>query len=529
MATTALGRLARLAPALLILCVAPACAAGRGASADALIQRGDRYAAARQFRAAAIEYKNAVKRDPNSAVAHRKLADSELQLHQPDKALDSYMRALEIDRTDAATHLRAGSLFLLRGDFDRAASHARDVLDADSTNLDAHLLLANALAGMRDVRGALANLENAVAINPAEWKGHSMLGQLHWIDGDAAAAEASFLNAIEIAPDSPQPHLALGQFYWGLGRVAAAEAEFQRALALDPKNHEANGTLAQLYMTTGRAARAEPYVRTVASDPADPASRFALADYYAMVGRTQEALAIVRPMAGANEDGDLAKVRLAAILYDTGDRAAAAPILAAVLRDHHDHPLALLVRSRMAIDARRFDEAREAAQTVADREDAPWIAHYLLGTAQMGLRHFDLAARAFQDAARANPRAAPAYVRRAEALAASGDAWAAVQSLERAFPNQPQAVGTAANNLAWALAHADEADLRAAATLAGVAADRLKKRPEPLDTLGWIYLQQGQHARAAELFRASLRLAPGNATYRSHLAEAAESTPTSRR
>jgi len=167
MAPTAHRRVALLGAAALVW-MAAGCAAGGTAARDELLRRGDRYAADRDYRAAIIQYKNALKRDPASAIAQRKLAESYLALQQIDKALEAYLRALATDRHDVVSHLRAGSLFLLSGDAERAASHARDAIGIDATNIEARVLLANALAGLRDVRGAIAQLEEGVALSPSE-------------------------------------------------------------------------------------------------------------------------------------------------------------------------------------------------------------------------------------------------------------------------------------------------------------------------------------------------------------------------
>ncbi len=273
--------------------------------------------------------------------------------------------------------------------------------------------------------------------------------------------------------------------------------------------------LAAFYEGTGRADRAEPYFKVLGA--VDRSGTFLLADYYARAGRIDEAVSILYPLSAVDEDGS-ANARLAALMYDRGDRSGAAARVDAVLRAHRDHPIALLVKSRMAIDDGRWAEARDAAQA-ASAGRASGLASDLLGVAETGLREFKAASDAFGEAIRLNPRVAGLYVKRAEALAAASDGWSAIQSLERAYPDQPAVVAALANNIAWQLATV-AGDRRGALTLAQYAADRLKKRPEPLDTLGLIYLRSGDHARAEELFRASLRMAPDNETYRSHLTAA---------
>src|SRR4029453_13295961 len=59
-----------------------------------------------------------------------------------------------------------------------------------------------------------------------------------------------------------------------------------------------------------------------------------------------------------------------------------------------------------------------------------------------------------------------------------------------------------------------------AVRLATVAADVMKERPEPLDTLGWAYYKQGLAGRALSSFERAIGISPHNATYQYHLGPA---------
>jgi tetratricopeptide (TPR) repeat protein len=74
--------------------------------------------------------------------------------------------------------------------------------------------------------------------------------------------------------------------------------------------------------------------------------------------------------------------------------------------------------------------------------------------------------------------------------------------------------GVAANNLAWMLA--EDGDYDAALRWAQVATDAIRERPEPHDTLGWIYLRRNQPVEALAAFERALDLAPQNRLYQEH-------------
>ena len=103
-------------------------------------------------------------------------------------------------------------------------------------------------------------------------------------------------------------------------------------------------------------------------------------------------------------------------------------------------------------------------------------------------------------------------------LERKGDRDGAKRTYQEILGKHPRA-GVAANNLAWMLAEDGKYD--EALKLATVATEELRDRPEPQDTLGWIYLQKnlpvhalaGVPARARSgAFERSLQEAPAGGT-----------------
>lgn len=102
-------------------------------------------------------------------------------------------------------------------------------------------------------------------------------------------------------------------------------------------------------------------------------------------------------------------------------------------------------------------------------------------------------------------------------LESTGDKAGARAEYEAILAKAPNS-GIAANNLAWMLAQ--EGQLDSAQRLAQVSADVLRGRPEPQDTLGYIYLQKKMPTEAYAAFERALSFAPKNETYLKHAAEA---------
>jgi Flp pilus assembly protein TadD len=63
---------------------------------------------------------------------------------------------------------------------------------------------------------------------------------------------------------------------------------------------------------------------------------------------------------------------------------------------------------------------------------------------------------------------------------------------------------------------------------ARVAVEEMRNRPEPHDTLGWIYLKNNQPVEALAEFSRAADLAPRNTLYRDHVQQAKTALDASR-
>jgi tetratricopeptide (TPR) repeat protein len=99
-------------------------------------------------------------------------------------------------------------------------------------------------------------------------------------------------------------------------------------------------------------------------------------------------------------------------------------------------------------------------------------------------------------------------------LDGQGDRAGAIAQYQSILARSPRAA-VAANNLAWLLA--EDGRLDDARPLAQVAAETLRGRPEPLDTMGWISLKAHRATEALASFRRAVDLAPENHLYQEHL------------
>jgi len=328
---------------------------------------GEQYLAKGQYPEAVIQFQNAVRADPQSSEAQMKLGEAYAALHDPANAAAAYERACALDGHNEAACIEAAAQFLAIGDYDRAATEARTVLNVNHDSLDAQLILASALAGVRRFADAEERLAAALAAAPNSARAYQILADIQRQRGNALAAEASLLKSIDLDPSSTASRVALARIYFDTDRLADGERQLRAALDGSPKDLAANRLYASYLNETDRCEDAEPYWLNVAAQSPDGSGVIALADYYMSSGRPDDALRVLQPMTvGTRPEGSLAKTRVAAILYDRGDRAKAVQAVDGLLTDEPSNVDALVLKARMSLGESDIAHAREYAHRAAE-------------------------------------------------------------------------------------------------------------------------------------------------------------------
>lgn len=344
---------------------------------DGFFSSGEHYLSAKRYTEAAIEFQNAARIDPESALVQRRLGEVYAALHQTDAAAAAYQRACALNPGDASSCVEAAAKLLALGDFDDAIAHARTALAADQFNLDAQLILGSALAGVRRFAEAEERLEAALAQAPLDPRPYRSLGNLQRQRGDTKAAEAWLRKSIDRDPSSPEARVDLARVYMETGRAAEGERELLAAVASDPKDVDANEALARHLVDSGRCDDAEQYWSRVAAQSTDGTGVLALADFYVSQHRYDDALRVLTNARRGRQQSAV-DVRIASITYDRGDHAKAGALVDQVLTREPSSVDALLLRARIALDSNDASAARDYAHRAAEiAPDAPAVRNML--------------------------------------------------------------------------------------------------------------------------------------------------------
>lgn len=347
---------------------------------EGFFSSGERYLAAKKFSDAAIEFQNAARVNPESALAQIKLGDAYLALSQTSAAAAAYQRACTLAPDNVDACVQAAARFLAMGDFEPAVINARTALAADRFSLDAQLILGSALAGVRRFAESEERLEAALAQAPSDPRPYKALGEMQLRRGNVKAAEVWLQKAIERAPSSPssvEARVELARVMLDTGRGAEGEKELRAAVAADPTDAEANEMLATYLVATDRCDDSEQYWKALAAQTTDGSGTLALADFYVSRGRSDEALKVL----GQSSQDPAAGTRMASIMYDRGDRPKAAALVDQLLERQQTNVQALLLKARMALDDSDLAKAREFAhRAAAIQPDAAAVRNMLAAT-----------------------------------------------------------------------------------------------------------------------------------------------------
>jgi tetratricopeptide (TPR) repeat protein len=457
---------------LLAFLTAASFAAACSSSAERARQhasQGDKYAAAGQFDAAILEYRNAVKYAAEPGDLYRRLGDSYVAIGKNEEAYRAFANAIDADPSDLKSPIEAGRLLLASRLYDQAQLRAEQVLDRDPLNADARVLRYRAIG-----EAALAT-------------------------GDQLNAEAAFRSGVEDAPQSPEAYVALAQFLIAADREKEAEPILHKAVDVAPSSELANRAIATFLISVGKTTAAEPYLITAAAQPHQRyRSTLALADYYYAAHRYADARAALE-----HATGDAARVRLAAIDYETGARSDARKRLDQVLKKRPPAE-GLALNAQLLADEKKTDQALQSARAALAMDPDLAAANYLVGVISQQRGELTEAERSFDEVLRVMPDHGDARVRLAQVRLASGHAADALDLL-----GDVQLGRDGRLTLARALLEDGQTD-RARQQFTALASDATTD-PEPDIELGRLDLQSGDLKSAAAHSARALTLSSGSA------------------
>jgi tetratricopeptide (TPR) repeat protein len=180
------------------------------------------------------DFEQALKSDPQFALAYTGIADASLRMYRDTKEAQWAQKA-----SSAAEH---------------ASQLAQDLPEV-------HLALGSVYAATGKTNEAVAELKNAVKLAPNSDEGYRRLGDALRANESSQEAIAAYGKAIEINPYYWYNYLIRGNAYFLSGSDDEALNDYKRAAELAPKNAKVFSNTGGVYMRQGKWDEAIPYLK----------------------------------------------------------------------------------------------------------------------------------------------------------------------------------------------------------------------------------------------------------------------------
>jgi len=223
------------------------------------------------YDAAIASFREAIRINPNAAVAYDYLSAAYASVGKLDEAIAYGERAVQIDPSLASVHSNLAASYITKGELERARKEALKAVELDPDFADAHNNLGNAYLYMGRPDEALESYDKAIQLQPEFADALVNRGLVLGQKGRFRDSIASFLEALEIDNNLAAAHMGLGKAYLSLGQSTEAVSSFERVIELDDKNAEAYERLVGSYLAQKRIDKVkEVLARGLRASPEDP-------------------------------------------------------------------------------------------------------------------------------------------------------------------------------------------------------------------------------------------------------------------
>jgi serine/threonine protein kinase/tetratricopeptide (TPR) repeat protein/TolB-like protein len=287
-------------------------------------------------------YKDALKQDPDFALAYAGLADANLRMYNQtkdsiwvDEATQAATQAQQLNSNLPEVYIALGNVYTATGKNTQAIDVLRRAVALAGNSDEGYRQLGKAYEATGQAGNAIGAFKKALQIDPYYWANADELGKAYDAAGDYDRALAEFQRVTQLEPDNAAGYENAGNVYMQQGQFSQSVPALERALQLSPTfwhysnlgsaylyvkrygdaakalekaetlspNQEALvGNLAEAYLFAGQKQKAQETLNKAIAlaykqlqvNPRDAETLGDLAIYYACEGQTEQALQFVR-------------------------------------------------------------------------------------------------------------------------------------------------------------------------------------------------------------------------------------------
>ncbi len=494
----------------------PSAAAVNGEESQRFMLDAQRYLGKGDINAAVIQFKNAIKSDPDNAKARFLLGGLYLRLGQGAGAEKEFRAARKRGFDDGEILVPLARAYLLQAKF-------QNVLDEFSAAVlttrtpEMTVMMARAEIGLRRFKEAESLLSPLTGKDDKYAPAHTVLAQVYVRTGRADAADKEIDAALALTPDSAEALVIKGELLRARRDRAGAIDYFSRALQANPSNVLALLGRAATLIDQNKMDQAGKDLD--AADKLAPNNPFATYLRALSLARQQKFEAAKDKLlsAGRALDEHMPSIYLlGALSYALKQYEQAEAYLSRFVAIV---PNNLPARQLLAAALMRKGDAREAIRILRPAVDkAPDDARLLalLGAAYMQNRQYADGSDMLERAAAVAPDVANIRTQLALSRLAAGSSDQAVDDLQAALDLDP---GSSQAALVLAYVKLRKGDYDGALKAARRLGKQQPGNPLPSNLAGAAYLGKGDVAAAKKQFEEALRVAPGYFPAQRNLAE----------
>lgn len=293
----------RLLPMLIML---PALLAGcdqtSNLTVEERIQRANEFEAKGDLKAAIIELKNAVQREPGNAQARWLMGELYVKTREGAAAEKELAKAQELGVAEDSLKIPLGKALLLQEKYQDVLDRINPGKDASSKNVARILQVrAEALAGLKHPKEACDMLQQAREKDQTYVPVYWGLARCEASQGRSDEARALLDSALKLNPKEAGTWLALGDMARSRGDLPGALEAYGNAVRNDPQNANALVSRAAVLLGMGKGEQAAQDIAAARKlDPQNPDAKFMLAVQDFRNGKFAAAHALVEELVRAS-------------------------------------------------------------------------------------------------------------------------------------------------------------------------------------------------------------------------------------
>lgn len=465
-------RMSRMVVALLVTIMIGTSGCGRFKSAEGLYQDAVTQHKNGEMKAAVIQLKNAVEKDPKFAPARYLLAvvyneqgnfaSAEKESRKAlELGFDKGQSTIELARAligqgqakklldevpangwqgEAAASITAlrGNAHLMLGESDAAKADYDRALVLVPGHIGASLGLARLAVGKRDMDGALNLVDQAIAKSPSDAESLLLKGDLLRASGKPEQAVAVLNESLKVRKDHADVYLSLASIAMEANKLDEARAQVDKARKVEPNNLMATYMTALIDFREGKYVAARDGVQQVLkSAPKHGPSVVLFGAVSYALGAYEQAEQKLSPMLERMPQSAYVRRLLTATQLKQGKFNLALETIKPLLTPQADaQTLSLAGEAYMGLkDAKRaaeyFEKAASAAPENADMQTRLAVSHLASGEMASGLAELEKAASMDPKSGQADSALILTYMQ----LHQYDKALVAIDALEKKQPN----------------------------------------------------------------------------------------------